>query len=90
MDHLTPKQHGLRGGTCLTYGGRRVRTMGPATSSDEATGTPSAPWSGALLAESMCGNGPPQTLDRHGDLRITGGALVVPGDGPGVGLWRPA
>ena len=49
-----------------------------------------APWSGALLPNWLCGDGTPQILYGASDLRVTGGALVVPGDGPFIGVWRLA
>jgi len=48
-----------------------------------------APWPGALLPAYLA-DGPPQTLYGDRDLRITDGALVVPGHGPDVGIWRLA
>ncbi len=48
-----------------------------------------APWSGALLPASLVVDCP-QTLYGPTDLAVTDGALVVPGDGPGVGIWRLA
>jgi len=49
-----------------------------------------APWSGALLPAALCGDSAPQTLYGGVDLRIAGGAVVVPGEGPGIGIWRLA
>lgn len=49
-----------------------------------------APWPGALLPDSLCGAGSPQTLYGNSDIRVTSGAVVIPGDGPGVGIWQLA
>ena len=49
-----------------------------------------APWSGALLPAALCGDSAPQTLYGGVDLRIACGAVVVPGEGPGIGIWRLA
>jgi hypothetical protein len=47
------------------------------------------PWSGALLPVALVDHSP-ETLYGPADLAITNGALVVPGAGPGIGIWRLA
>lgn len=47
------------------------------------------PWQGALLPASLV-DGSPQTIYGTRDLRVVDGALAIPGDGPGVGIWRLA
>ena len=43
-------------------------------------------WPGAVLPGHLV-DGEVETL--HGpDLRLAGGGIEVPGDGPGVGVWR--
>lgn len=49
-----------------------------------------APWSGAVLPGSLLGPGAEPQTWRGPDLRIDGDGLHVPGDGPGVGVWRLA
>ena len=46
------------------------------------------PWSGALLPGSLAALGGTETLYGNIDLAVTGGAVVVPGDGPTAGIWR--
>ncbi|HEY5879222.1 MAG TPA: glycoside hydrolase family 13 protein [Nakamurella sp.] len=47
------------------------------------------PWSGAALPGRLTG-GPPQTLYGGADLLASERALIVPGAGPCVGIWRLA
>ena len=47
-----------------------------------------APWSGALLPSTLAPGGGVQTLYGDADLAVAGGAVLVPGDGPGVGIWQ--
>ena len=49
-----------------------------------------SPWSGVALPASLAPLGEVETLYGALDLRIAGGSLVVPGDGPSVGMWRLA
>ena len=49
-----------------------------------------APWSGALLAGSLRGDGDPETLYGGTGLGLVGGAIAVAGVGPAVGIWRLA
>lgn len=49
-----------------------------------------APWSGAVLPSALLGDGGPQALYGAGTLRTDRDGLLVPGDGPGVGIWRLA
>jgi alpha-glucosidase len=47
-----------------------------------------APWSGAMLPAALIGSGAPENLPGRSELRMVSCTLVVPGDGPGVGIWR--
>lgn len=47
-----------------------------------------SPRSGALSPASLLRGGQAETLYGETDLGVAGGALVIPGDGPGVGIWR--
>jgi len=47
-----------------------------------------SPWSGALLPASLLTAAEAETIYGANDLRLMAGALVIPGDGPGVGIWR--
>ena len=47
-----------------------------------------SPWSGALLPASLLRGHQAETLYGESDLGVTGGALVIPGSGPMVGIWR--
>ena len=49
-----------------------------------------SPWSGALLPASLTAQGETETLYGNVDLHVTGGAIVLPGDGPSAGIWRLA
>ena len=49
-----------------------------------------AAWSGALLPTSLAPHGSVETLYGGVDLAVSGGAVVVPGDGPSAGIWRLA
>jgi alpha-glucosidase len=49
-----------------------------------------APWSGALLPGSLAAKGLTETLYGSMDLTVSGGGIVVPGDGPTAGIWRLA
>jgi alpha-glucosidase len=49
-----------------------------------------APWSGALLPGSLAAHAVTETLYGGMDLTVSGGAIVVPGDGPIAGIWRLA
>ena len=46
------------------------------------------PWSGALLPAWLSAGERPAALYGAADLDITGGTIVVPGDGPSVGIWQ--
>ena len=46
-------------------------------------------WPGALLPAALSA-GKPETLYGDADLRVTDGAIAVPGAGPNVGIWRLA
>src|SRR5664279_2752905 len=47
-----------------------------------------SPWSGALLPASLLTGAKAETIYGANDRRLMAGALVIPGDGPGVGIWR--
>jgi alpha-glucosidase len=47
-----------------------------------------SPWTGALLPGSLAPQGHTETLYGHADLHVASGAVLVPGDGPAVGIWR--
>src|SRR5450755_3356437 len=47
-----------------------------------------SPWSGALLPASLLTGAEAETIYGANDRRLMAGALVIPGDGPGVGIWR--
>ena len=49
-----------------------------------------APWAGAALPGHLLGSGPAQNLYGGADLPSVDGALALPGDGPGVQVWRLA
>ncbi|MEO5832485.1 MAG: alpha-amylase family glycosyl hydrolase, partial [Nakamurella sp.] len=49
-----------------------------------------APWTGALLPGSLAPQGDAEKLYGSADLTLAGGAILVPGVGPGVGIWRLA
>jgi alpha-glucosidase len=48
-----------------------------------------APWAGAVLPGRLAAQAP-QTLYGEVALQASERALIVPGDGPGVGVWRLA
>jgi alpha-glucosidase len=48
------------------------------------------PWSGALLPSSLATRGFAETLYGSINLTVTGGAIILPGDGPTAGIWRLA
>jgi len=47
-----------------------------------------SPWSGALLPASLLRGNQAETLYGGSDIGVVGGALVIPGSGPNVGIWR--
>ncbi|WP_240615773.1 glycoside hydrolase family 13 protein [Nakamurella deserti] len=47
-----------------------------------------APWSGALLPGALAPTGEAGRLYGEAELTVAGGAVLVPGDGPGVGIWQ--